>query len=235
MITAEELKEFFSDEKNLPVFKEFATALNFKSEEEVKGLIDKKDELLGQLRKVKDERESLKKRLDEIDIDEYIDLKNSKAKTSDKDNDLSRKLEKLNADIEAERKARADIEAEYNNSLISQALTAEIADKFDPAHRAILTNAFLGKAKIETDNGKKTVVIDDGKYGLPVSEYFKTFAESDAGKPYLIKPVNAGAGAQPLSGAASKTTFKRSEISANEATRKEYAAAMKAGTATLVD
>ena len=235
MITAEELKEFFSDEKNLPVFKEFATALNFKSEEEVKGLIDKKDELLGQLRKVKDERESLKKRLDEIDIDEYIDLKNSKAKTSDKDNDLSRKLEKLNADIEAEREARADIEAEYNNSLISQALTAEIADKFDPAHRAILTNAFLGKAKIETDNGKKTVVIDDGKYGLPVGEYFKTFAESDAGKPYLIKPVNAGAGSQPLGGATSKTTFKRSEISANEATRKEYAAAMKAGTATLVD
>ena len=234
-MTAEEFKEFMQDEKNQETFKGIVSALGYKSEEEVKGLIDKKDELLGQLRKVKDERESLKKRLDEIDIDEYIDLKNSKAKTSDKDNDLSRKLEKLNADIEAERKARADIEAEYNNSLISQALTAEIADKFDPAHRAILTNAFLGKAKIETDNGKKTVVIDDGKYGLPVSEYFKTFAESDAGKPYLIKPVNAGAGAQPLSGAASKTTFKRSEISANEATRKEYAAAMKAGTATLVD
>ena len=234
-MTAEEFKEFMKDEKNQETFKGIVSALGYKSEEEVKGLIDKKDELLGQLRKVKDERESLKKRLDEIDIDEYIDLKNSKAKTSDKDNDLSRKLEKLNADIEAERKARAEIEAEYNNSLISQALTSEIADKFDPAHRAILTNAFLGKAKIETDNGKKTVVIDDGKYGLPVSEYFKTFAESDAGKPYLIKPVNAGAGAQPLSGAASKTTFKRSEISANEATRKEYAAAMKAGTATLVD
>ena len=234
-MTAEEFKEFMQDEKNQETFKGIVSALGYKSEEEVKGLIDKKDELLGQLRKVKDERESLKKRLDEIDIDEYIDLKNSKAKTPDKDNDLSRKLEKLNADIEAERKARADIEAEYNNSLISQALTAEIADKFDPAHRAILTNAFLGKAKIETDNGKKTVVIDDGKYGLPVSEYFKTFAESDAGKPYLIKPVNAGAGSQPLGGAASKTTFKRSEISANEATRKEYAAAMKAGTATLVD
>ena len=234
-MTAEEFKEFMQDEKNQETFKGIVSALGYKSEEEVKGLIDKKDELLGQLRKVKDERESLKKRLDEIDIDEYIDLKNSKAKTPDKDNDLSRKLEKLNADIEAERKARADIEAEYNNSLVSQALTAEIADKFDPAHRAILTNAFLGKAKIETDNGKKTVVIDDGKYGLPVSEYFKTFAESDAGKPYLIKPVNAGAGSQPLGGAASKTTFKRSEISANEATRKEYAAAMKAGTATLVD
>jgi len=234
-MTPEEFKEFMQDEKNQETFKGIVSALGYTSEEEVKGLIDKKDELLGQLRKVKDERESLKKRLDEIDIDEYIDLKNSKAKTPDKDNDLARKLEKLNADLEAERKARADIEAEYNNSLISQALTAEIADKFDPAHRAILTNAFLGKAKIETDNGKKTVVIDDGKYGLPVNEFFKSFAESDQGKPYLIKPVNAGAGAQPLSGAASKTTFKRSEISANEATRKEYAAAMKAGTATLVD
>lgn len=234
-MTPEEFKEFMQDEKNQETFKGIVSALGYKSEEEVKGLIDKKDELLGQLRKVKDERESLKKRLDEIDIDEYIDLKNSKAAKSEKDNDLARKLEKLNADIEAERKARADIEAEYNNLLISQALTAEIADKFDSDHRSILTNAFLGKAKIETDNGKKTVVIDDGKYGLPVSEFFKTFAESPEGKPYVKKPVNAGAGAQPLGGAASKTTFKRSEISANEATRKEYAAAMKAGTATLVD
>lgn len=200
-MTPEEFKEFMQDEKNQETFKGIVSALGYKSEEEVKGLIDKKDELLGQLRKVKDERESLKKRLDEIDIDEYIDLKN-KAKTPDKDNDLARKLEKLNADLEAERKARADIEAEYNNSLISQALTAEIADKFDPAHRAILTEAFLGKAKIETDNGKKTVVIDDGKYGLPVNEFFKSFAESEQGKPYLIKPVNAGSGALPMGGKA---------------------------------
>lgn len=234
-MTPEEFKEFLKDEKNQGVFKEIVSALGYKSEEEIKGLLDKKDELLGQLRKVKDERESLKKRLDEIDIDEYIDLKNSKAKNSDKDNDLSRKLEKLNADIEAERKARAEIEAEYNNTLISQALTAEIADKFDPAHRAILTEAFLRKAKIENENGKKTVVIDDGKYGLPVNEFFKSFAESEQGKPYLIKPVNAGAGSQSLSGGTDKTIFKRSEITANEETRKQYAAAVKAGTAKLID
>lgn len=234
-MTAEEFKEFMQDEKNQETFKGIVSALGYKSEEEIKGLIDKKDELLGQLRKVKDERESLKKRLDEIDIDEYIDLKNSKAKNSDKDNDLSRKLEKLNAELEAERKARAEIEAEYNNTLISQALTAEISDKFDPAHRAILTEAFLRKAKIENDNGKKTVVIDDGKYGLPVNEFFKSFAESDQGKPYLIKPVNTGAGSQPLSGGTDKTIFKRSEIRTNEETRKQYAAAVKAGTAKLID
>ena len=204
-MTPEEFKEFLKDEKNQGVFKEIVSALGYKSEEEIKGLLDKKDELLRQLRKVKDERESLKKRLDEIDIDEYIDLKNSKAKNSDKDNDLSRKLEKLNAELEAERKARTETEAEYNNTLISQALTAEIADKFDPAHRAILTEAFLRKAKIENENGKKTVVIDDGKYGLPVNEFFKSFAESEQGKPYLIKPVNHGAGSQQLSGKAKFT------------------------------
>ena len=234
-MTAEEFKEFMQDEKNQETFKGIVSALGYKSEEEIKGLIDKKDELLGQLRKVKDERETLKKRLDEIDIDEYIDLKNSKANKPDKDNDLSRKLEKLNADIEAERKARAEIEAEYNNTLISQALTAEISDKFDPAHRAILTEAFLRKAKIENDNGKKAVVIDDGKYGLPVNEFFKSFAESDQGKPYLIKPVNTGAGSQPLSGGTDKTIFKRSEIRTNEETRKQYAAAVKAGSANLID
>ena len=204
-MTPEEFKEFLKDEKNQGVFKEIVSALGYKSEEEIKGLLDKKDELLRQLRKVKDERESLKKRLDEIDIDEYIDLKNSKAKNSDKDNDLSRKLEKLTAELEAERKARTETEAEYNNTLISQALTAEIADKFDPAHRAILTEAFLRKAKIENENGKKTVVIDDGKYGLPVNEFFKSFAESEQGKPYLIKPVNHGAGSQQLSGKAKFT------------------------------
>jgi len=76
-MTAEEFKEFLKDEKNQGVFKEIVSALGYKSEEEIKGLSDKKDELLGQLRKVKDERESLKKRVDEIDFDEYIDLKNS--------------------------------------------------------------------------------------------------------------------------------------------------------------
>ena len=222
-MTPEEFKEFMKDEKNHGVFKEIVSALGYKSEEEVKGLIDKKDELLGQLRKVKDERESLKKRLDEIDIDEYIELKNSKAKNSDKDNDLSRKLEKLNAELEAERKARAETEAEYNNTLISQALTAEIADKFDPAHRAILTEAFLRKAKIENENGKKTVVIDDGKYGLPVNEFFKSFAESEQGKPYLIKPVNTGAGSLQLSG---KAKFTLDEIE-KMPTREERLKAMK--------
>ena len=46
-MTAEEFKEFMQDEKNQETFKGIVSALGYKSEEEVKGLIDKKDELLN--------------------------------------------------------------------------------------------------------------------------------------------------------------------------------------------
>lgn len=187
-MTLEELKEFMQDANNKAAFDELVKAAGYHSED-VSGLKSKNLELIGKLKKEKENFEELKKTLDNIDLEEYNALKSgqSKGKTDDKDRefkklqDTLKKLEERNAAIESER-----------NSLLTRNALSSAFKKFniDPIHETLLTSAFSGKAKIEDGH----VIIDDGSLGLPVEDFFKTWTESDSGKPYLAKPVNSGSG-----------------------------------------
>lgn len=95
------------------------------------------------------------------------------------------------AKIEAKLKGEADtFKAKYESLVSDRALTdamieAKIDDAYKPAVRALLKE----KGVTITKDGEAQIE------GKPVGEYVRAFAESDAGKPFILAG-NSGGGAQ---------------------------------------
>ena len=211
--TADEFKEFIKDEKNLDVFKGIVKSMGYEAPEEINGLLKKNQELILKQKKLKEDNEAIRKTLDEIDMEEYIELK-EKVKTSGKATDeltkLQRDLKKLNEDLEKERFGRSESEKFLNRTLMENALIEALdSNGFDARHRDILKSAFQGKAKVEIEDGNRSVTIENGDgLSLTAKDFFKQFAQTDSGKSYLRQPDNKGAGASGFSGAAGPTDAK---------------------------
>lgn len=221
-ITKEDFVDFFSKEENKGAFEEIAKSQGFETPDDIQGLKVKNQESQKKYQKIRDERDSLQKKLDTFDIDEYNELrdqksKNSKDPGSDELNKIQRDLKKANMELENEKKSRSDIESFLNNTLKETALIKALNENgFDDKHKNLLTDAFSGKAKIEIDGGKRSVVILDGEgFGLPASEFFKNFANSDSGKGYLKEPVNKGGNSASFQGGENMATITRAEYNKN--------------------
>lgn len=203
-MTVEELKEFLNDESNKVVFEEIVKSMGYETKDGVEGLVNKKNELLIKLKKAKEELVETKKQYEDIDLDEYNDLKSGEKKKPDID---SIKLKRQLDEKEKELKKYQNIESDYNNILIESSLKKALKEvKVDPLHEQLITSAFKGKAKVEIDDDKRNVVIDDDGLGLPPTEYFKKWIETETGKAYLAKPDNKGSNSKPFGGDVQKIT-----------------------------
>ena len=217
-MTQEELKEFLKDENNTVIFGELAKELGYESQDEVKGLKNKKNELLSSWREEKDKRLELEKRLDNIDIDAYNEYVNgNKNKDNSELNKIKRELKEANDRVQKLSK----IENDYNNALKLNAVKdALFENNVDSKHTKILTSAFLGKAKVEVDGDCRNVIInDDDGLGLPPKEFFKNWIETETGKAYLAKPENKGSNSSSFSSGGSKMS--RSEFDKKPALEKK--------------
>ena len=204
-----DFQEFLKDEGNKKVFADVAKTLGYETPEEIQGLKAKNYELLGNNKKLKEQINEIQKKLDGIDIDSYNDYVN-KISTSGKPDDeitkLKRELQTAIKQNEEYKSKYSALEAELNSSVVNSTLSSVFDEiGIDPKHKALLLEAYRGKAKIETTDSGRTVVIDSGdSLGLPAIDYFKKFAESETGKHYLKQPENSGANSsrftQPASG-----------------------------------
>jgi regulator of replication initiation timing len=215
-MTIDELKEFMKDEKNAEAFKELAKAVGYETPEDINGLLKKNQELILKHKKLREENETIKKTLDEIDMDEYLELKKkveSSGKASDELTKLQRDLKKISDDLEKERKARSESEGFLNRTLTENALIEALdSNGFDSKHKDLLKSAFLGKARIEMEENNRSVVLENGDgLGLPAKEFFKQFAQSENGKVYLRQPDNKGTGASGFSGTGGAKIMKRDQ------------------------
>ena len=90
------------------------------------------------------------------------------------------------------------ITSQYHKMLIENSLNnalseANVAD----AHKGLLKDAFRGRALVEInelDPNKRDILITTDEGRLPVTEYFKSWTESEAAKPYIKAKVPAGGG-----------------------------------------
>ncbi|MDD4689065.1 MAG: hypothetical protein PHE51_04885 [Eubacteriales bacterium] len=231
MITIDDFKEFVKDEKNLGTFREVAKTLGFEEPEEIQGLLRKNQELIEKYKKIRKENEDIRKKLDEIDVDEYIELKEkskTNPKTSDELTKIQRDLKKTADELEKERKIRLENEAYLEKTLKESALIEALdSNGFDIKHREILKSAFHGRARVEVEDDKRTVVIDEDGLGLPVKDYFKKYATTETGKTYLKQPENKGTGSSGFSGSGGAKILKRSSF--NEMSNKEQMTMIKDG------
>lgn len=211
MATIEEIKEFFKEETNKQAFSEIANDLGFKSEDEIKGLENKKNELLGKLTKQKKEMTELQKIIDEVDVDEYNEYRNKKDSSGGDLEKLQRQLAKLQKDFE-DKTGRAELLERQLNDTLKQGSISKALDKYniDPVHKELILSAYLGKAEVEEDDSNRSVLINTGDgLRLPVEEYFKTWADSENGKIYLRQPQNNGAKSNSMGNSTAEKTITR--------------------------
>lgn len=214
-----DLQEFLKDESNKEQFVQVIKELGYESPEEVKGLKDKKDELLGKLSKQKSTLSEYEKKLEEKEkmLDKFNTLdytETDKGKGSDELSVYKRKAAKLEEDFNLTKNQRDALEAELNSTLIRNTLLSTLDEVgIDAVHKNLIISAHLNKAKVEVSDNKREVVIDDGDgLGLPAKDYFKKFVESETGKVYIKQPVNAGSGASKYSGSGSNKTVTEQEF-----------------------
>lgn len=215
-----DLQEFLKDEKNKEQFEQVVKELGYESPEDVKGLRDKRDELLGKVSKYKSTLSEYEKKLEEKEkmLDKFSGLDyteiDGKSKGSDELSVLKRKVAKYEEDFSLTKKERDALEAELNNTLIKNTLLSTLDEVgIDPVHKNLIISAHMPRAKVEKgDNGREVVIDDGGGLGLPTKEYFKKFIESESGKVYLKQTENKGSGASKFSSAGSGKTISESEF-----------------------
>ena len=214
-MTIEELKEFLQDDKNRGDFDVLVKSLGYETQDDIQGLKNKNTELVGKLKKIKDEALEKQKVLDNIDLDAYNDYLNGGNKA--KNSDLSKAQRDLKIATEELDKFKK-VDSKFNDVLIRLELERALEESgIDARHKPILTSAFLGKAKVEvdgTDFTERSVIIDDDGLGQSPKEYFKKWVETDTGKAYLAKPDNKGGhnSAFNASGSAKKITHEQHDM-----------------------
>lgn len=209
MLTQEEIRDFFQKEENKELFTEVAKSMEYQSKEDIDGLVNKKNQLLGEVRNYKDKFNEAQKRLDEFDLDgynSYIESQKSQGQGSESTS-IQRENKKL-ADLLAKEQAnREKFENNFKKIVKRDELQKAYRDNnIDPKHYDLLLDAHLSKAKVEIEENGNNVYFDDGEgLGLPVNEHIKKWIENGTGKEYLTKPENSGANSRSFSSGGSKT------------------------------
>jgi SMC interacting uncharacterized protein involved in chromosome segregation len=176
-------------------------------DEATKGLKEKRDELLANDKKRKDELKSLQDRLEALEAEKA----DAEQKAAEKGGDI----EKIKSQLEAKHKKELDtvnakLEA-ANSKLhttlvdggITEALTkAGVAPQYLDASKALLLK---NKAEIEENENGVVVKID----GKPLNEFVTAWAQGDQGKHFVAAPNNGGGGAQGADGKSKAPTDKK--------------------------
>lgn len=193
-------------------------------EENTRGLKDKRDELLADNRKLKDERSELSERLQRLeDAQEAAERERAEAEGNVDQireqvaKEYERKLEKKQKELDAANE-RAESELSQNRKLLidnglTDALTkANVAKDLIPAARARMKELGI---ELEDVEGQRQALID----GKPLSEYVSEWSQGDEGRHFVAAANNGGGGSNGANGGG-KATPKLSDMT--EAERKEY-------------
>ncbi len=195
-LTAEALREFLKDEKNLESFTAIVEAIGFKSEASYKAIEADRDSERKRKREYQEKLISLEKKLDEIENKFNIDDDETDGgKKKNSVEKLEREIAKLKQQNEKSVSEYKTLQDRLHKSIRQTEIIKSLEQaKVDPKHYNLLLEAFSNKAIVESD---EAVIIDN----KPVSEFFKEWAGKDDGKVYLRQPENSGVGESRMSGA----------------------------------
>lgn len=169
------------------------------SADEVKGLKDKRDELLSKLANGKAtaaELEEAQSKLKEIEQDALKKAENwteLEARLLNDKNELEKTLKAKNGEL---------TNSLIESTLIEELVTAKVAPHFMDAAKAMI------KGQVEYSEGK--ISVGD----KPLTEFVSEWAQSDNGKHFIAAPDNSGGGAPGGGGAGDAKTKTRSEFEA---------------------
>lgn len=153
-------------------------------------LVAKRDELLGEVKKLRRESQIDPAELEKVEA-ERDELKQRLAETE-------RNATKAAKELEAATKRLADTEGAYANTMRDAALTAELT-KAGVTSPALLkaAKALLAEGVVVVDeDGRKAVKAGD----KPLTDFINEWASGDEGKHFIAAPAISGGGAQGARG-----------------------------------
>lgn len=210
-ITKEELLEALKTDDGKAVLGELI-------EKEVSGLKKKRDELLADLRKEKDDKKEINDRLEALEKEKEKIEEEKLAKSGDLEK-IKKTLEEKHAkEVKDLTETIAKKEGLLKTHVIGEGLTAALVKaKVSPnlmkAAKALITSEFQGEIG---DNDGKPFAKFDGK---AVDEFVTEWAQTDAGKHFVTADGNSGGGSNGANGSGKagnggKKTMTRSDFDA---------------------
>ncbi len=180
-------------------------------EEATKPLLTKRDELLGEVKKLK----GIQDQLDE--------LKAAKEAAEEEAANKSGDVDKIKATLEAKHKKELDAltakldqsTARLNQTLIDKGLSdALVKANVAPHHLPAVTALIKATAKAEiSDEDGNAVAKFDGK---TIEEFVTGWAQGDTGKHYIAAPNNGGGGAGGSNGGGKAATGKKADMTVSQ-------------------
>lgn len=154
--------------------------------EATSGLTTKRDELLGEVKKLKKQISS--GAADPAAVERLeADLEAANVKLEAATGDLkkvTKERDKFKGDFESESKFSRD--TLVTNGLTDALASAKVASQFTPAVRAM----FASKVEVKTEAGERKLFIGD----KPLGEAITAWSQSDEGKHYIGAGQNSGGG-----------------------------------------
>lgn len=173
--------------------KDALEAKQLEHEEEIQGLKDKNQELLGKLRKARTEGGA--ENAGEIERLE-TELHETQGKLRKAESDLRQTNRDLSAAHEERDTARNELTSEREfsrNELVNNRLTGELVGVNVASQFLEDVGASLARqVTIKEVDGKREAFVGD----KPLGEFVKEWAGSDKGKHYVTAPANGGGGTQ---------------------------------------
>lgn len=220
MTIAAKVKKLIEDGK----LDEANTLINEHVESEVSGLKTKNTELLGNLKKLKDENKAFNDRLEKLEEEkEAIESeKNSKSGdikkiTEDLEKKHRKELEKLTGQLTEKDNELSGTKKLLNTHVVGEGLTAalvkaKVKPEFMAAAKAVIQAEI--QAEVVDDNGKPVAKFG----GKAVEEFVTGWAQTDAGKHFVAADSNSGGGSNGTNGSGKASTnvktIKKSEFDA---------------------
>ncbi len=177
-------------------------------EKEVSGLKNKKDELLGSLKKEKEERRLLSEKLEALNEEKKQIEIEKLTKEGDVDNIKKELHKKYTSEIERERLEKDSYKTKLYSFVVDQNITEAlvkngVAAPLMEGAKALLTT----KYKVEVgdqENGSLSAMID----GRNVNDFISEWSQGDTGKYFVSAANNSGGSSNGANGGGKATGVK---------------------------
>jgi seryl-tRNA synthetase len=175
-------------------------------------LIRKRDQLLGEVKRAKEERNSLNEQLSQIKqhlgIDSLEDLSNLDTDKS-KGNDVERKLKKYETELKSLQEERDNLNntlSTYKTKNLNTIKEKYISDSLSelgvkPKCVPILKDFFNNKLSVVEEGDNVDVVFENDKEIVSYKDYFKKWASNPDNAEFISAPNNSGSSTQVGKGA----------------------------------
>ena len=192
---------------------EAKAAINEAVQEATKGLLAKRDELLGEVKKLRKGQE--------IDPADYQKLKDENDGLQEKVEHYEKAAKVSALEIEKERKLRESESGFVQKLLIDNGLNdALIKANVKPELLKAAKAMFSSQAQIKAEGDNRNALIGD----KPITDFISEWSKSDEGKHFVVAPNNSGGNATggSASGTPSKTVTRSEFDGLNAAQRMDF-------------